>query len=311
MLIVNGIGKTYPGPPPVPALEDVDLQVEAGSIAALIGPNGAGKTTLASCLVGLIKPDFGEANLDGADLLGRRDDSTPRIGYAPQEEALYPIMHVEENLRLFGELAGIRGPDLRREIDRVAEAFLIGDLLGRRVRDLSGGQRRRVHNAIALLGTPRLIILDEPTAGVDPSTRSAILDVVRSTATQTGAVILYSTHYLAEVAELHASVTFLDRGRVIARGSVAELLSRHGADAVELRFDGPAPSGFTFDTAEIHVVDDMLRVAVTDPRRHVGRIVLALGMHAERLQSVDVHESDLDTVFFRLTGRRYSEDDDE
>lgn len=309
MLVVDSVTKTYPGTPPVRALNGVDLRVEAGTVAALIGPNGAGKTTLASCLVGLIRPDLGSANIDGFDLFSPRDDASPRIGYAPQEEALYPVMRVEENLRLFGELAGLRGPQLSREIDRVADAFLVGDLLGRRVRDLSGGQRRRVHNAIALLGSPRLVILDEPTAGVDPSTRSAILEVVRSVAVESGAVVLYSTHYLAEVAQLDASVTFLDHGQVIARGTVAELLAAHGTDAIELRFDGPAPVLEASPGVDIHVVDDLLHVAIPEPRQHIGRLVMALGEHAGRLRSVDVIEADLDMVFFRLTGRRYSEDE--
>lgn len=308
MLVVDALSKTYAGTPPIEALRDVDLRVDAGSIAALIGPNGAGKTTLASCLVGLIEPDAGRANLGGVDLLSQQREGRPRIGYAPQEEALYPVMRVQENLRLFGELAGLRGSALAGEIDRVAEAFLIGDLLGRRVRDLSGGQRRRVHNAIALLGSPPLVILDEPTAGVDPSTRSAILDVVRAVAVETGAVVLYSTHYLAEVTQLNASVTFLDHGRVIARGTVSDLLDQHGSDAIELRFDGPAPQIQAAGNVGIHVVDDLLRVTISDPRQHVGRLIMSLGDHAERLRSVEVIEADLDMVFFRLTGRRYGED---
>ena len=165
-------------------------------------------------------------------------------------------------------------------------------------------------NAIALLGHPQLVILDEPTAGVDPSTRSAILDVVHRTATETGAVVLYSTHYLAEVATLDAEVTFLDHGRAIAHGTVAQLLAAHGSDAIELRFDGPAPQ-VTFDDHPVVVLDDLVRIEVRDPRRHVGRIVVALGEHATRIRSLDVHESDLDTVFFRLTGRRYAEDGSE
>ena len=308
MLDVRGLTKTYPGNPPVAALDRVDLAVEAGRVAALIGPNGAGKTTLASCLVGLVAPDAGSARLGDLDLLTAVGDQRRAIGYAPQEEALYPVMRVDENLRLFGELAGLRGRDLTRGVERVAEAFLVTDLLKRRVRDLSGGQRRRVHNAIALLGRPRLVILDEPTAGVDPSTRSAILEVVHGTAVDTGAVVLYSTHYLAEVAALDAEVTFLDHGRAIAHGTVAELLAVHGSDAIELRFDGPAPAA-SIDGLPVVAIDDLLRVEVRDPRHHVSRVVVALGEHASRIRSVDVHESDLDTVFFRLTGRRYAEDE--
>jgi ABC-2 type transport system ATP-binding protein len=307
MLNVESLTKTYPAKPPVEAMRGVNLVVQPGSIAALIGPNGAGKTTLASCLVGLVAADTGTATLDGSDLLARHDHHTPRIGYAPQEEALYPVMLVEENLRLFAELAGLRGREVAAQIDRVADAFLVGDLLGRHVRELSGGQRRRVHNAIALLGHPRLVILDEPTAGVDPSTRSAILTVVGDIA-RDGALVLYSTHYLAEVDQLEATVTFLDHGQVIAHGSVRELLDAHGDDAIELCFDGLAPDGLISETA-VRLGPDIVRVAVRDPRSKVGSVVYQLGADAERLRSVTVHESSLDTVFFRLTGRQYSNDD--
>lgn len=305
MLRVENLTKTYAGNPPIRALDDVTFHVASGTVSALIGPNGAGKTTVASCLVGLVKPDSGTATLDGIDLL--RGPDSVRVGYAPQEEALYPIMRVEENLRLFAELAGLNGAGLHAEINRVAEAFLITDLLHRPVRDLSGGQRRRVHNAIALLGQPNLIILDEPTAGVDPSTRSAILEVVRDTARESDVPVIYSTHYLAEVSQLDAHVTFLDRGRTIAHGSVAELLREHGQDAIEVQFDGPAPSNVLREL-QAQAVGEFLRINIADPRRHLGRVVAGLGDHTDRIRSIDVRESELDDVFFRLTGRRYDEE---
>jgi len=304
MLRVEHLAKTYAGSPPIEALADVSFEVENGTVGALIGPNGAGKTTVASCLVGLVTPDAGSATLDGADLLARPD--AVRVGYAPQEEALYPIMRVNENLRLFAELAGLRGAEITAEIDRVAEAFLVGDLLTRRVRDLSGGQRRRVHNAIALLGRPSMIILDEPTAGVDPATRSAILEVVRETARSSDVPVIYSTHYLAEVAELDAQVTFLDHGRVIASGTASELLRAHGQDRIVVEFDGAAPE---VDLAELAVAVDgsLLTVVVSEPRRHVGRVVAGLGDQAHRITAIEVRESTLDDVFFVLTGRVYDE----
>lgn len=305
MLRVESLTKTYPGRPPIRALDAVTFHVASGTVGALIGPNGAGKTTVISCLVGLVEPDSGTAMLDGIDLVSKPE--AVRVGYAPQEEALYPIMRVEENLRLFAELAGLRGAGLRKEIDRIAEAFLVADLLRRPVRDLSGGQRRRVHNAIALLGRPDMVILDEPTAGVDPSTRSAILEVVRDTALESGVPVIYSTHYLAEVSQLDAHVTFLDRGRSIAHGSVAELLREHGQDAIEVQFDGPAPVNVLHEF-EAQAVGEYLRISIADPRRHVGRVVASIGDHAHRIRSIDVRESDLDDVFFRLTGRRYDEE---
>jgi ABC-2 type transport system ATP-binding protein len=306
-LEIRALTKTYPGASG-PAVRNVDLDVVPGTISALIGPNGAGKTTLISIVMGLVERDGGTVELDGEDLLGRRGPELRHgIGYAPQEEAIFPTLTVEDNLRLYAELAGLRGREAQRRIEEVAEAFLVGDLLARKAGALSGGQRRRINNAIALLGRPRLVILDEPTAGVDPATRSAVLDVVRRLADD-GCGVCYSTHYLPEVTALDATVTLLDRGAVIARGTVPELLAMHTRSGIELRFDGGAPE-IAGLPGRVQRAGDLLRIEVADPARHLSQVVAALGDHGHRLIDVQLSQPDLDSVFLMLTGREYAGDD--
>ena len=306
MLSARGIRKTYPGDPPIEAVRHVDLEIPAGTVRALIGPNGAGKSTLAGIIVGLIEPDAGELALGGTVIARPSDRDSFTLGYAPQEEALFPMMSVKENLQLFGELAGLSGTALRAEVDRVAEAFLIADLLGRKATELSGGQRRRAHNAIALLGHPQLVILDEPTAGVDPATRSAILEVVTATAAD-GAAVCYSTHYLPEVAELDAHVSVLDRGTIIATGTVAELLAAHAMGRIEVTFDGSPPplepTGLTTETE-----GNRLIVRSHTPDADVGGLLLALGPAVGDIRSLNVIDGDLDDVFANLTGRTFADE---
>ncbi len=304
-LTLQSIRKVFPGSPPVHALRGIDFDVQPGRVEALIGPNGAGKTTTVDIICGLIRADGGTVQLDGIDLSGPKGrELRRRIGCAPQEEALIPVMTVSDNLRLYAELAGLRGAAATRRIAEVAEAFLVGDLLKRKVGPLSGGQRRRVHNAIALIAKPSVLLLDEPTAGVDPATRGAILDIVRRLAQEEGVAVCYSTHYLPEVVALDAHVTCLDHGSVIARGSVGDLIRAHAQSFIELHFDGQAPT-----IAHGTIVGDMVRVAVENPRTQMGAVMSSLGDHISRLTSIEVIEGDLDLVFTNLTGRSYEEAD--
>ena len=299
ILDVVGLHKSYGS---VVALDGVNLRVEPGEIVGLLGPNGAGKTTLVSIICGLRRADRGSVTVDGTDALAHPQRARRSIGLAPQELGIYPIDKVRQNLALFGELAGIHGRALTAQIEEVAAALRLDDLLDRKAGELSGGQKRRLHTAIALLNHPPLILLDEATTGADVETRAALVDVVKDLA-QRGSTILYSTHYLNEVEDLDAAVVILEQGRVIAEGSVQDLVSRNGAAVVELTFDGPPPSaidGFVTSSS-----GQVMRVTADNPERSVGRVLASLGADASRLQSVEIIKPSLETVYLGLTGRRY------
>lgn len=203
-----------------PALAAVDLQVPAGSVFGLLGPNGAGKTTLISILTGTLRSDSGQVQVAGMPAA----DARHLIGYAPQELAFYPGLSVRENLEIFAALTP--GAD-RSGIARAVTTAGLEAHGDKRAGTLSGGLKRRLNFAIALLGRPRLLCLDEPTAGVDPQSRNFLLETVRSLRDQ-GVTVLYSTHYMEEIERVCDRVAILDEGRVIAHGSLDELRGSGG-----------------------------------------------------------------------------------
>jgi ABC-2 type transport system ATP-binding protein len=219
VLAAEGLVKTFGR---LRALDEFTLHVAAGEIAGLVGPNGAGKTTFVEVVTGLIRPDAGNVTVGGIDALKQPRAARELLSVCPQETALYPSVTVAEHLRLFGGLAGLRRAALRRAADEIAELMQLTDVLGKPAGLLSGGQRKRTQAATALVAPRPLLLLDEPTVGADPLTRTALLAVIAARAAA-GAAVVYTTHYLPELAELGATVAVARAGRVADRGSQAEL----------------------------------------------------------------------------------------
>lgn len=293
-LLTRGLVKRY-GDRVV--LSGVNLRIERGEIMALLGRNGAGKTTLASIAAGLRTADEGSAAVDGFDVATDLWAARGRLGYAGQETSLYPLLTGRENLWFFGRMAGLAPRRLRRRIAEVSRALDLEPWADRQIRELSGGERRRVHVAAAMLHRPALLILDEPTAGVDTASRAAILDLVQSMAAD-GCAVCYSTHYLTEVERLGGSVAILHQGRLVAHGPSADLVARHTDPFVELQFDGDAPT--PPGRFRYRVDGDVLRVHGTD--RHLAAAVLtALGPEAGRLRLLRVVEPSIESAFVALT----------
>jgi ABC-2 type transport system ATP-binding protein len=219
MLAAEGLVKTYGQRR---ALDEFTLSVEAGEITGLVGPNGAGKTTFIEVVTGLIRPERGAVTIGGVNAVKRPRAARELLGVCPQETALYPSITVAGHLRLFGALAGLRRAGLGRAVSDVAELMLLTDVLGKPAGLLSGGQRKRVQAATALVAHRPLLLLDEPTVGADPLTRTALLGVIAARAAA-GAAVVYTTHYLPELIELGATVALARAGRIAARGSQADL----------------------------------------------------------------------------------------
>ncbi len=234
LLDVRDLAKRYGA---VRAADGVELRVAPGELRGLVGANGAGKSTTISCIAGVLAPDAGSVRICGVDALrdGRR--ARRRLGVAEQRAALYGGLSVHTNLRFFAGLAGGARGAGERGIGEVVETLGIGPLLDRRACALSVGQQRVVHVAAALVHRPRVVLLDEPTAGLDAQAREDLLGLLRQRAEQ-GAAVVLSTHRLDEVEEHCATVTLLHRGRSIACGRVDELVGRHGRPRVELRVAG-------------------------------------------------------------------------
>jgi len=227
LLQINSLCKRYPGAAE-PALDGVSLRVERGECFGLLGPNGAGKTTLLGLACGLLKPDSGSLSLGGA---GRLDI------------ALYPSLDGRENLLFFGRMQGMGGPALEQAARSMLGQLGLAEQAGKRVEAYSGGMKRRLNLAVGLLGSPDLLVLDEPTVGVDPQSRLLIHEAL-ARLNRAGMSMLYTTHYLKEAEALCGRVAILDHGRVLAQGAPAELLSAHpgcqSLDDVFLRLTGRA-----------------------------------------------------------------------
>lgn len=282
MLAVTGLVKTYGARR---ALDGFDLTVQPGEIVGLVGRNGAGKTTFVEVVTGLVRRDAGQVRIAGLC-----DSRAARglLGVAPQEQALYLPATVREHLRLFGALAGLHRGRLRTAIDTTAEELQLTDVLDRPVGLLSGGQRRRTQAACALLPSPAVLLLDEPTVGADPTTRAALLAAVSARAAR-GAAIVYTTHYLPELADLAATLAVVDAGRVIARGNQAELLAGLPTE-IQVGFVGGVPAGLA---ERGRVVADVLHVNSFDPAATLATLLSA----GHQPVSVDIIRPGLDDLY--------------
>lgn len=302
LLRVEAVEKSYDGHR---ALDGVSLEVHAGEICGLLGPNGAGKTTLVSIIAGLRRADRGRVLLDGIEVTAGGADLRRILGLAAQDTAVYPTVTVRDNLTLFADLAGLRGGERSRRIDEIAGVLELDAFMDRLARHLSGGEKRRLHTAMALVHRPRIVLLDEPTTGVDVTTRQRLLAAVRRFAAEDGAAVVYSTHYLPEIEHLEASVVVIDHGRVLAEGRVGELIDRFGHGSVEISLGCAPPEldGFEVERTESGV---HLRLRGDRPGELLAAAMAQLGTHAEHIIAVEVLRPSLESVFIQLTGRRYA-----
>jgi linearmycin/streptolysin S transport system ATP-binding protein len=219
MLIIKSLRKTFGS---LVAVDDVSFSIERGQLVGLLGPNGAGKTTTVSMIAGLVTPDRGEVLIAGRRLAGDTDPAKRRIGLVPQDVALYDDLSARDNLRFFGALYDFRGRALE---ERMANALALVGLADRardKVKTFSGGMKRRLNLAAGLLHDPDILLLDEPTVGVDPQSRNAIFDNLE-TLKQRGKALLYTTHYMEEAERLADRIVVIDHGKVIADDTLAGL----------------------------------------------------------------------------------------
>jgi ABC-2 type transport system ATP-binding protein len=303
-LACEGLCKRYGD---VVAAEDVGFAIAPGQAYGLLGPNGAGKTTTISMLVGLLRPDAGTVTVGGVDLATQPRKAKARIGYVPQEIALYPELTGRENLRFFGRLFGLPRRALATRVEEVLDLVGLTDRADGRLDTYSGGMRRRINIGAALLHRPEVLILDEPTVGVDPQSRKAILDGLAQLV-RDGMSVLYTSHYMEEVERLCDRVAIIDHGRIIAEGSREELIALvGGADQVELVLDGDVDSAFEkLRTVEgvveaARVGDGTVRLIAEGGRYLLPTLITAVEGSAA-VTATQVVEPGLEATFLHLTG---------
>ncbi|WP_112273855.1 ABC transporter ATP-binding protein [Lentzea terrae] len=292
----------------VQAVDDVSFSIAEGETYGLLGPNGAGKTTTISMITGVLEPDAGEVVVAGQPMSTSAIAAKRLVGYVPQELALYPDLTGRENLRFFASLYGAA----RARVDHVLDVVGLADRAGDLAREYSGGMKRRLNVAIGLLHEPRLLVLDEPTAGVDPQSRNQIMDNVRALAAE-GMAILYTTHYMEEAERLCDRVGVIDSGRLIAEGTRRELVEQLGErDRISLLLDGDLAHAATMlggirDVKSVAVHGHGLELVVDDARECLPVVLSAVTSNGVVVRSVEVNEPNLETVFLHLTGKALRE----
>jgi ABC-2 type transport system ATP-binding protein len=287
------------------AVDGVSFQVEQGQMLGLLGPNGAGKTTTVSMITGLQPPDSGQVLISGKPLTGDADPAKQNIGIVPQELALYDELSAQENLELFGSLYGLTRNALAQAIERTLNLVQLADRRKDRVHTYSGGMKRRLNLAAALLHDPRILLLDEPTVGVDPQSRNAIFDNLEELKKQ-GKAIVYTTHYMEEVERMCDRVVIIDHGKVIAEDTCEGLYRMlPGANVLQLQLEKEIlPEGLRSVSGVEWCEQDglMLRAGLSDLNAS-GAVLAWLTAHNYRFQHLTCERANLETVFLTLTGR--------
>ncbi|MCC5953394.1 MAG: ABC transporter ATP-binding protein [Acidimicrobiia bacterium] len=289
-------------------VDGVSFHIDEGETYGLLGPNGAGKTTTISMLCGLLAPDEGTTEVGGVTMGPSALEARALIGYVPQDLALYPDLSAKENLAFFGKLQGLRGADLSERLDEVLEVVGLAERADERIDTYSGGMKRRANIAVGLLHRPRLLVLDEPTVGVDPQSRNAILEAIAALGGE-GLSVLYTTHYMEEAERLCHRVGILDEGRLVAQGTRAELVAQVGEKArvrVSTGNDATPLAGAleTLGTVvEASSSGGALELLVDDTRSVLAPLVETAERVGVDISSIDVHEPDLESVFLHLTGK--------
>ncbi len=290
------------------AVDGVGFEIAAGETYGLLGPNGAGKTTSISMICGLLRRDGGEVVVAGRPVDIGATDAKAAIGYVPQDLAIYPDLTARENLRFFGQLQRLRGKELDRRVDEVLAVIDLADRAGDRTEGFSGGMKRRLNIGIGLLHHPRLLVLDEPTVGVDPQSRNAILSSVAALE-QEGMAILYTTHYMEEAERLCDRIGIIDEGKIRAEGTRRELVALVGEkDRVQLTAGGTVGPAMTALRAlegveEATASDGRIELVVQDARHRLTGILETAAAAGATIRSVEVVEPDLEAVFLHLTGK--------
>jgi ABC-2 type transport system ATP-binding protein len=309
VLTVTGARKTFGA---VKALDGATFELRQGELLALLGPNGAGKTTLIRAVAGRVRLDGGEIRMFDRVLDGRR--TPPELGIVPQEIAVYPLMTARENLEVFGGLLGLSGADLTRQVDWALDSIGLADRAKESVRQFSGGMRRRLNIACGVLHRPKIVLLDEPTVGVDPQSRDRIYDMLASLAAS-GVSLLLTTHHLEEAEARCARTVIIDHGRVIASGTTPELVDQTVGRfrLVSLRLNIPldaadssrlsSDAGVSIDAADRRVVRSRMRdVAVELPP-----LLETIRLAGRTVDDVEVRGPSLQAVFIHLTGKELRE----
>lgn len=309
LVIVQGLSKRY-GTQGILAVDDVSFAIKQGEIFSLLGPNGAGKTTTIAMLSTLLPATMGDALVNGHSVRSQPMEVRRSIGVVPQELAVYENLSARENLRFWGEMRGLRGSALAEDMEHKLELTGLKERAGDRVQTYSGGMKRRLNLAIGLLGTPPLVMLDEPTVAIDPQSRRHILDWVKSMR-DSGQTVLYTTHYMEEAQELSDRIGIMDHGKLIALGTLAELVHLVGGHQTLILSLGQEKGGAELaerlagveGIAKASAANGEVTLNVESAQRALPQALAQAGALGLAVRNIEIREPNLESVFLHLTGR--------
>jgi ABC-2 type transport system ATP-binding protein len=307
ILEVQNLAKSYDN---FTAVKGISFDIKEGEIFSLLGPNGAGKTTTISMLSTLYTPTSGDAVIGGHSITKDPMAVKQVIGVVPQEIALYEDLTARENLVFWGQMYGLGGKSLNSRVDEVLEQIGLTDKAKNRVKTYSGGMKRRVNIGVGLLHKPRLLFMDEPTVGIDPQSRRAILDTVKDL-NKHGMTVLYTTHYMEEAAELSNRVGIIDHGELIALGTQDELTKQVGqAETLILHIgENEDPDALAKAVSSVEgvqkadVTNNEVSIITSDAKDILAGVVGKANERGIKIRSMDIREPNLEAVFLHLTGR--------
>ncbi len=291
------------------SVDHLNLSIQEGEIFGLLGPNGAGKSTTINMMSGLMKLDQGSIEVDGISVSERSLDVKRRIGLVPQDLALYETMTAADNVTFFAKLYGLRGRLLKERVEEALEFVGLQDRAKETPATFSGGMKRRLNIACAIMHHPKLIIMDEPTVGIDPQSRNHILDSVR-TLNKMGSTIIYTSHYMEEVSAICDRVAIMEQGHVIACGTQQELRERVSSEE-KIVIKTTHISEAVIDELKLHPRisevssnEDMIELYVASSQQDLQDILFICAKHQVMIQSLACEEPNLETLFLNLTGRK-------
>lgn len=304
-LEINNLKKQFKR---VVAVDGIGMEVAKGEILGILGPNGAGKSTTVAMISTLLLPTAGEIFYEGQNVQQMLQSYRRSLGVVPQEVALYADLTGLENLSFFGRIYGLRGEELERRIQEVLEIIGLQGRAKDLVKHYSGGMKRRLNIGAALLHKPHLLIMDEPTVGIDPQSRNHILETVKELNRQ-GMTVIYTSHYMEEIEFLCNRIYIMDHGKIIAAGTKEELKGMAaGKNVVELKTD-ILPAAFVQElkglpvVAEVLVQNEVLHITLANGQNALAELFACAGKHKVSILATNISTTTLETVFLNLTGR--------
>ncbi|MDP3387916.1 MAG: ABC transporter ATP-binding protein [Eubacteriales bacterium] len=291
------------------AVDNLSLSVTQGDIFGLLGPNGAGKSTIINIVCGLLKADVGTITIDDINIKSDPMEVKRRIGLVPQEIALYDVLTARENISFFGKLAGLRGSLLKQRTDEALEFVGLTDKSSGTPKEFSGGMKRRLNIACAIVHQPKIIIMDEPTVGIDPQSRNHILDSVKRL-NQMGSTIIYTSHYMEEVESICNQIAILDYGRVIANGTKERLKrivsneDRITIECLNINYSSLEKLKTIHGLNHVEFNDNKIEILAENAQSVLQDVFFLLSSNDVRIKEVKMSVPNLETVFLSLTGRK-------